>query len=136
MSCVYHQSPQEDAHERHVAATLGVSVAEVMETRISPTAARRICQRHREFTPLMLIGLAYDTLFKQLCSTAQLTNAEDRQVFTPFAFVSVLAGTLLAIEFVRRVQRGHLGLFNEWRISPWSNPVMRRRRILEKKPDC
>jgi molybdopterin/thiamine biosynthesis adenylyltransferase len=46
LSCIYHQSPQEDAHERHVAAALGVSVADVMETRISAAAAESICQRY------------------------------------------------------------------------------------------
>jgi hypothetical protein len=135
MSCVYHQSPEEDAHERHVADTLGVSLSEVMQTRISSTAAEQICKRYPQFQPSDLAETAYDTLFKQLCSAAQL-NVEDRQVLTPFAFVSVLAGTLLAIEFVRRIQRGHKDLFNEWRVSPWSNLVMRRQRFLEKRRDC
>lgn len=135
MSCVYHQSPEEDAHERHVAAMLGVSLSEVMQARISPTAAEQICKRYPQFMPSDLVETAYDTVFKQLCSTAQL-NVEDRQVLTPFAFVSGLAGTLLAIEFVRRIHRGHKDLFNEWRISPWSNLVMRRRRYLGKRHDC
>lgn len=135
MSCVYHQSPEEDAHERHVAATLGVSLSDVMQTRISLAAAEQICKRYPQFQPPELIGIAYDTLFKRLCSTERLA-AEGRQVLTPFAFVSVLAGTFLAIEFVRRIQRGHIGLFNEWRISPWSNPVMRRQRFLERRHDC
>jgi hypothetical protein len=136
MSCIYPHSPQEDAHERHVAGALGVSVADVMQTRISGDAAERICQRYPQLKPSDLVGIAYDTLFKQLCSTAQLTSAEDRQVLTPFAFVSALAAALLAIEFVRRVQRGHDELFNEWRLSPWSNPVMRRQRFLKKRADC
>ena len=136
MSCIYHQSPQEDAHERHVADALGVSVADVMETRISAATAERIWQRYPQLKPSALVGIAYDTLFKQLCSTAQLTSAEDRQVLTPFAFISAFAGALLAIEFVRRVHRGHDGLFNEWRVSPWSNPVMRRQRFLQKRADC
>jgi hypothetical protein len=107
-----------------------------MQTRISGDAAERICQRYPQLKPSDLVGIAYDTLFKQLCSTAQLTSAEDRQVLTPFAFVSALAAALLAIEFVRRVQRGHDELFNEWRLSPWSNPVMRRQRFLKKRADC
>ena len=57
-------------------------------------------------------------------------------MLTPFAFVSVLAGAWLAIEFVRRVQRGHGELFNEWRLSPWSNPIMRRQRSLAKRAAC
>jgi E1 ligase-like protein/ThiF family protein len=136
MSCIYHHSPQEDAHERHVADALGVSVTDVMEMRISAKAAERICLRYPLLKLSALVGIAYDTLFKQLCATAQLKSAEDRQVLTPFAFVSALGGAWLAIEFVRRIQRGHDGLFNEWRVSPWSNPVMRRQRFLQERADC
>jgi hypothetical protein len=136
MSCIYSQSPQEHAHERHVATTLGVSLEDVMETRVSAAAAQRICQRYSQLTASGIIGIAYDTLFKQLCSAAQLKNAEDQQVLTPFAFVSVLAGAYLAIEFVRRVRRGHEQLFNEWRVSPWANPIIRRHRLLPKRAGC
>lgn len=136
MSCIYHHSPQENAHEEHVASTLGVSVADVMQARVSKNAAERICGRYPQLDSAAVTGIAYDTLFKQLCSTAQLKKAEDRQVLTPFAFVSTLAGAWLAIEFVRRIGRGHGGLYNEWRISPWSNPIIRRQRHLARKSDC
>lgn len=135
MSCVYHQTPEENAHVRHVAETLGVSVSEVAETRISAAAAERIYARYPNLRSTPIEGVAYDTLFKQLCAGARL-KVEDRQVLTPFAFVSVLAGTLLAIEFVRRSFMGDHSLFNEWRISPWANPVIRRRRLLSNRVDC
>lgn len=136
LGCVYPHTPQEDSHENHVAEALGVSLSEVQEERISVDAARKICQRYPNLNFSQLVGTAYDSLFKALCSTQSLKTSEDRQVLAPFAFVSVLAGTLLAIEFVRRIQRGHDGLFNEWRVSPWSNLVLRRRRILPKNADC
>lgn len=136
LGCVYPHTPQESAHETHVAEALGVSLEEVRESRISPSAAEKICRRYPHFNSSQLVGGAYDSLFKALCSTQSLKTSEDRQVLPPFAFVSVLAGALLAIEFVRRIQRGHNGLFNEWRVSPWSNPVLRRRRLLEKNPAC
>jgi hypothetical protein len=136
LACVYPHTPQEDAHEAHVSDALGVSVADVRQSRISGSAAELICRRYPHLIPDQLIGTAYDTLFKQLCSTAKLRTAEDRQVLAPFAFVSVLAGTFLAMEFVRRVRRGHENLFNEWRISPWSNPVLRRRRTLGRNSLC
>jgi len=62
---------------------------------------------------------------------------EGRQVLTPFAFVSVLAGAMLALEFFRRVQRGgHGDLYNGWRLNPWTNPFARAQRRLERRPDC
>ena len=113
-----------------------MSLAEVREARISLSAAEKICQRYPHLNSSQLVGNAYDSLFKALCSTQSLKASEDRQVLAPFAFVSILAGTLLAIEFVRRIHRGHDGLFNEWRVSPWTNPVLRRRRFLEKNCAC
>lgn len=136
LGCVYPHTPQEDAHENHVAEALGVTLADVREARISPSAAAKICHRYPRLSSSQLVGTAYDTLFKALCSTQSLKTSEDRQVLAPFAFVSVLAGTLLAIEFARRTHSGHEGLFNEWRVSPWSNLVLRRRRILPKNAKC
>jgi hypothetical protein len=72
----------------------------------------------------------------QEVTTEQLKTAEGRQVLAPFAFVSVLGGVLLAIEFVRRLHGNYADLFNDWRVSPWTNPVMRRQRKREKRLDC
>jgi E1 N-terminal domain/ThiF family len=136
LGCVYPHTAQEDAHESHVAEALGVTLSDVREARISPSAAAKICLRFPHLNTSKVVGAAYDTLFKALCSTQSLKKSEDRQVLAPFAFVSVLAGTFLAIEFVRRTHRGHDALFNEWRVSPWSNLVLRRRRILAKNANC
>ena len=136
LACVYRHSPQEDARERHIAESLGVTVADVRELRVSPRCARAICNRYSYLRPQDIEDAAYDTLFKALCSTSRLITPEGRQVLAPFAFVSVLAGAMLALEFVRRVARGHAGLYNEWRLSPWNNPVARRRQSLERAPDC
>jgi hypothetical protein len=136
MSCIYYESPQEFAHERQVAEVLGVGVEEVKQERISSASAKKIHQRYAHTAIVEFEGLAYDTLFKRLCSTGQLTNSEGRRVLAPFAFVSVLAGTLLAIEFACRIQNLGRTFFNVWHISPWTNPVWRRRHLLPKKPEC
>ncbi len=136
LSCVYHESPEEHAHEKHVAEAIGVSLDEVRRERISDAAAVLICQRYPQLNPASIAGTAFDTLFKQLCSSAQLKTSEGRQVLAPFAFVSVIGGVYLAIEFIRRLHGSSADLFNEWRVSPWSNPVIRRRRKLERNPDC
>lgn len=136
LSCAYHESPEELAHEKHVAETLGVSLADVRTERISPGIARSIQSRNPELSVEDLTGLAYDTLFKRLCGTGKLLTPEGRQVLAPFAFVSVLAGAFLALEFVRRIQNPGQQTFNDWCISPWTNPVLRRQRNLPKRPDC
>lgn len=136
LSCIYHESPEEHAHEKHVAESLGVSLDEVRQERISHAAAALICKRYAQLNPAIIAGTAYDTLFKQLCGSEQLKTNEGRQVLAPFAFISVLGGVYLAIEFIRRLHGSRNDLFNEWRISPWTNPVIRRRRNLPRNPDC
>lgn len=137
MACVYHHSPQEGARELHIAESLGVTLAEVRELRVSQHSADVICAKYNHLSRESVVGLAYDTLFKALCSSSKLMTPEGRQVLTPFAFVSVLAGAMLALEFFRRVQRGgHGALYNGWRLSPWTNPVGRAQRRLERRPDC
>jgi hypothetical protein len=136
MSCVYYESPEEHAHEKHVATALGVSVEDVKRGRISESAAATICGRYPQLDRSGLVGLSYDTMFKQLCSTGQLITPEGRQVLAPFAFVSVLAGALLAVEFVRRLHNGNADLFNVWHVSPWTNPVLRCRKVLGTNPEC
>jgi molybdopterin/thiamine biosynthesis adenylyltransferase len=136
LSCIYHENPEEHAHEKHIAEALGLSVETIKQERISEVAAAMICKRYCQLTPANIVGSAFDTLFKQLCSTEQLKSVEGRQVLAPFAFVSVLGGVLLAIEFIRRVRGNHTDLFNDWRVSPWANPVMRRQRKRERHPNC
>jgi hypothetical protein len=136
LSCAYHESPEELAHEKHVAEALGVSLADVRTERISPEIACAIQSRNPQFQVEELTGLAYDSLFKKMCATGKLLTPEGRQVLAPFAFVSVLAGTFLAIEFVRRIHNQDRQAFNDWCISPWANPVLRRRRNLQKRTDC
>lgn len=125
LSCVYHEDAAESAHEQHVAETLGVTLADVREQYVSVAAAERISARYPNLQPAELVGRAYDTLFKTMCATGQLTAADGRTVLAPFAFVSVLAGAILALELVQRtlVASGVATPFNVWRLSPWTAPV-------------
>ena len=124
------------AHERHVAETLGVSLEEVRQGYVSDEAAAKICLKYRQLVPGDLSGLAYDSLFKQLCAEGELHTTADRQVLAPFSFVSVLAGTYLALELLRRVYTKRPEQpFNYWRISPWAAPA-RYRTMRPTNPKC
>jgi len=136
MACVYLHTPIEDAREHHVAEALGVSVNEVKELRVSERSAESIANKLRIANSAELVGQSYDTLFKNLCGSARVFTPEGRQVLTPFAFISTLAGLILALEFWRRIRCGHGGLFNRWNISPWANPLLRTRRELGQNPNC
>lgn len=136
LSCIYVQEEGELTHEAHVAESLGVTPEEVRALRVTLEAATKICLQYPQLRQEDLVGLAYDSLFKQLCGHGVLRTAADRQVLAPFALVSVLAGTYLARECVRRLQPHPERLFNYWRASPWCSPITRLRTWRPKNLRC
>jgi hypothetical protein len=137
MSCIYESDQEEISREAHIADHMGVTVSEVKQERISAQAAAKIVDRYPKLEREGLIGLSYDTLFKQLCGQGELRTLEGRRVVAPFAFVSVLAGALLVLELVRRVGRGNSSKkFNYWRVSPWHPPLIRRQIVRPKQTAC
>lgn len=84
-----------------------------------------------------LIGKAFDSLFRELCAQQALLTPSGEQILAPFAFVSNLAGALLALELARfdsgrRFEDGKNYLF----ISPWSPPYSFMRRTRRRLKDC
>jgi hypothetical protein len=137
LSCIYEPDSDEFTRERHIADHLGVGLDDVRSERISQRAASIIVNRFPSIEPNAIIGTAYDSLFKQLCSEGALGKIDDKRVVAPFAFISVLAGALLALELVRRLNGGmHDQDFNCWHISPWYPPLPRKRVLRSRQPGC
>lgn len=137
LSCIYEPDSAEFSREAHIAEHLGVSVEEVRSERVTASAAERIQARFSHLEASTLIGLAYDSLFRTLCGEGSLKAATQREETAPFAFVSCLAGVMLAFELVRRLAHPSSdGDFNYWRISAWHAPLARRRRLRVRQPDC
>lgn len=137
MSCIYASDPAEFTREAHIAEHLGVSVEEVRSERITAAAATRIQPRFPHLEIDGLVGLAYDSLFRSLCGEGVLKVPSQREQTAPFAFVSCLAGVMLALELVRRLglpgsDRG----FNYWRISAWHPLLARRRQLRVRQANC
>jgi hypothetical protein len=130
LACIYHHVPDELARERDIAAGLGVELADVTSGGlIDARIAGSIAAKHPGLNQSPLIGLAFDSLFKQLCAQQTLLTAAGEQVLAPFAFVSNLAGALLALELARfesgqRFRDGKNYLFT----SPWAPPHAHMRR--------
>jgi molybdopterin/thiamine biosynthesis adenylyltransferase len=135
MSCIYEPDQEEASREAHIAGHFGVSVDEVRSERISEEAARVISGRFPTLETATLVGTAYDSLFKRLCAEAALKTSEGKRVLAPFAFVSVLAGSLLLIEMFTQASP-HPARTNYWRLSPWHPPLVRRRVLRPRQPDC
>lgn len=137
LSCIYAPDPVEFSREVHISEHLGVSVEEVRSERVTAAAAKRIHARFPHLNVGHLVGLAYDSLFRSLCGEGTLKAVTQREQTAPFAFVSCLAGVMLAIELVRRI--GHSNSerdFNYWAISAWHPPLARRRRLRAQQRDC
>jgi len=134
LACVYRHVPDENARERSIAEGLGIDIETVREGFITAAAAARIAKAHPSVDASTIVGKAYDTLFKELCSAQALLTPEGRQVLAPFAFVSALAGVLLVVELLRS---NHLAVTtNYWTVDPWGAPIGRLRRLRPRVPDC
>ena len=137
LGCVYPRDEAEVTHDQAVADHLGIEVESVRQPRISPEVAQRICATHTQLAPTKIEGLPFDTLYKQICSSAQLKSVSGEQVVAPFAFVSVLAGALLLLEIIRRERGSDMDQpSNEWRVNPWRPPVPKIRWLRPRRVAC
>ncbi len=136
LSCIYEPDEEEYSREQHIAEHFGVGVEAVRGERISEDAARIVARKFPGVVAAELVGTAYDSLFKRLCAESALRSQEGKRVIAPFAFVSVLAGTMLALELVRHHVDGPPPSDNYWRVSPWHPPFARRRTLRPRQPNC
>jgi hypothetical protein len=137
LSCVYPLNERERRHEENVAAALGISIEEARSGFCTPEAAAKICRLYPDTDADDLVGRAFDTVYKEFCGVGKLKADGGQQVLAPFSFVSVLAGALLAIEFVFRASGARQSdRFNYWRLSPWHSPVPALRQHRFRDPHC
>jgi hypothetical protein len=101
---------------------------------IDEDAARRIVAIHPSIDPGAIVGVAFDSLFRQLCGQQALAMPEGRQVLAPSAFVSAWAGVLMAVEMLRVFAEETST--NYWSVDPWNVPVRRTRMLRGKHPPC
>ena len=134
LACIYRHVPEEHARERSIAEGLGVDLAKVLSGFISEEAAAQIHARYPSIEAASIVGTAFDSLFRALCSEQALTTPEGRQVLAPFAFVSAWAGVLMTIEMLRSFADERSS--NYWSVDPWNVPLPRARLLKPKRDDC
>lgn len=138
LCCIYKHIPDEDARARDIASGLGIDLEDVTSGQlIGEVVAGKIAARHPALNAATLVGMAFDSLFKQLCAENALLSPTGAQVFAPFACVSNLAGALLALELARfeaglRFEDGNNYLF----ASPWAPPHGRIRLHRPRELNC
>lgn len=137
LSCVYPLNERERKHEENVAAALGLTLEEIRSIICTPATAEKICELYPDAAAEDLVGRAFDTVYKEFCGAGRLKADGGQQVLAPFSFVSVLAGALLAVEFVlRSAGDDDAARFNYWRLSPWHSPVPALRQHRLRDPHC
>ena len=134
LSCIYRHVPEENARERSIAEGLGIDLEMVKQGFISDTSAVAIATAHPAIDPQAILGMAYDSLFKQLCAAQTLLAPNSRQVLAPFAFVSAFAGALLVVELLR--SEAGVEDSNYWVVDPWGMPIGRRRVLRPRFEGC
>lgn len=133
LACIYRHVPEEHARERSIAEGLGLDLFDVRGGLITAPIAERIVKTHPSISPAAIVGLAFDSLFRQLCSEQALATPEGRQVLAPFAFVSAWAGVLMVVEALRSFAGTST---NYWSVDPWNLPLARSRTLRPRHPDC
>jgi hypothetical protein len=138
LACIYKHIPDEFARTLDIASGLGIDLADVVPGGlIGERVARKIVVSHPLLTASELVGIAFDSLYKQLCGEQGLLSPTGAQVLAPFAFVSNLAGALLALELARfDAGRKIAGTSNYLCLSPWAPPHSRIRSWRRREPDC
>jgi hypothetical protein len=136
LACIYAFTKDEEGRLRDVAAGLGVTLDDVRKEHIDADAAARIASQHSGIDAEAIVGIAYDTLYKDLCSAQALILPGGEQVLAPFAFVSYLAGALMVIELLRFSRVTEARSPNYFFTNPWRSPYRGARVRKPKNPEC
>jgi ThiF family len=138
LACIYKQIPDELARTRDIASGLGIDPADVIPGGlIDERVAGKIVVSHPQLTASELVGIAFDSLYKQLCGEQVLLSPTGAQILAPFAFISNLAGALLALELARFDAGQEIAATSNYLcLSPWAPPHSRIRSWRGRAPDC
>jgi molybdopterin/thiamine biosynthesis adenylyltransferase len=134
LSCIYPHIPEEDARERDIANLLGLTLDQVKQRIVSPDTAAFLEQNFGEPAE-SFIGKSMDSLAKVRCASGPIVTAGGRQALAPFAFISNLAGCLMALDLLRSQSTERAPLRNYVQLDPW-RPPMPVRRLKPKRSDC
>jgi molybdopterin/thiamine biosynthesis adenylyltransferase len=138
-ACIYPEIAEEDAHARHVAEVLNVALARVKSgDEIREADAEKISERYAHLKKGELIGKAFDSVFRALCSASEL-RTESGVVLAPFSFVSGLAGVLLYFELVKSSVPAVFSPFQDYnymQINPLRMPNPEFRELRASRKGC
>jgi hypothetical protein len=137
LACIYPHIPEELQRELDVARGLGVTVADVQRDFIDQNLAEKLANAHPELDADDLVGRSLFSLFKAKCAEGTLKTSEAKQTLAPLAFISNLAGLLLALELAKFHDEGRdRGESIYMTLDPWRPPHRLARRKRGRNPNC
>jgi hypothetical protein len=140
LTCIYPETPDENAHLRHVADALNLPLERILSGASITTAdASAILGKYPQLAVEDVIGKEFDSVFRQLCSASEIRTGANRSVLAPLSFVSAIAGVLLYFEFVKSLNPevfGSFQLYNYSYLDPLTNPNPSFRRLKNRSSDC
>jgi molybdopterin/thiamine biosynthesis adenylyltransferase len=136
LACIYPHIPIEDQRRIHIAEGLGLSVDVVRRGFIDEEVARKLAALHPNLDEAALLGKAFDTVYKEQCGQDVLLTAAGKQAVAPLAFISNLAGALLALELVRYDAPPLIKGSTYMTLDPWRPPTAHARRNPARNPEC
>lgn len=135
LECVYPTRADKLAQSRHMAEGLGLTLDEVQAPFISVELAEKLAANFPHLVINELIGRAISSVYRENCAAAVLRAPGGEQFLAPFAFVSILAGTLLVMHLVSRLQ-GIAAPYNLWPVSAWAPPFLHARELRDQRAGC
>ncbi|MCA8219097.1 ThiF family adenylyltransferase [Burkholderia cepacia] len=137
LSCIYAHIPAETQREQHIADALGLHITDVQMSIINEDIANRLAKTHPSLEVEKIKGMAFDSLFREMCGAGTLLSSPAKQVLAPLGFISNLAGCLLALELLRFESACAANAeFNYMALDPWRPPHRRARLSKPAKDDC
>jgi molybdopterin/thiamine biosynthesis adenylyltransferase len=136
LACIYIHIPVEDQRRQHIAEGLGLTFEEVGRGLIDAEIAKKLAAIHPGLPEADVIGRAFDTVYKEQCGKGALKTAAGQQAVAPLAFISNLAGALLALELARFERPGAQPGSSYMTLSPWRPPSLHARRAPGRKVGC
>lgn len=139
LSCIYPETPDENAHWEHVADTLNLPVERVRSGElITAEDAANITSKYPDLSESDVLGRAFDSVFRELCSAGRLRGS-DAAVLAPFSFISALAGVMLYFEFIKSLRPDVFGPYQQYnytQLNPFFPPNPDFRELRLSRPDC
>lgn len=135
LECVYPTRADKLAQSRHVAEGLGLTLDEVQAPFITVEVAEKLAANFSHLVLDKLVGRAISSVYRENCAAAVLRTPGGEQFLAPFAFVSILAGGLLAMHLVSRLQ-GVAAPYNLWPVSAWAPPFPHARERRGQRAGC